>query len=141
MTKWRVCSTVSSVHLLLDTHIALWAVTGSPLLPRQALMAILAADEVFVSVASLWEVAIKHALGRGDMPVSSTQAMLAFIDAGYRLLDIKPAHAVRVETLPPLHRDPFDRLLVAQALEEPLTLVTADMVLGGYSPAIVVAGF
>jgi len=128
------------VRLLLDTHIALWAVTASPLLPRQAEMAILAADEVFVSVASLWEVAIKHALGRGDMPVSSSQAMRAFIDAGYRLLDIKPAHAVRVETLPPLHRDPFDRLLVAQALEEPLTLVTADLVLGGYSPAIVVAG-
>ena len=128
------------MRLLLDTHIALWAVTASPLLPRQAEMAILAADEVFVSVASLWEVAIKHALGRGDMPVSSSQAMRAFIDAGYRLLDIKPAHAVRVETLPPLHRDPFDRLLVAQALEEPLTLVTADLVLGGYSPAIVVAG-
>jgi len=100
---------VSSVRLLLDTHIALWAVTGSPLLPRQAQMAILAADEVFVSVASLWEVAIKHALGRGDMPVSSPQAMLAFIDAGYRVLDIKPAHAVRVETLPPLHGDPFAR--------------------------------
>ena len=128
------------MRLLLDTHIALWAVTASPLLPRQAEMAILAADEVFVSVASLWEVAIKHALGRGDMPVSSSQAMRAFIDAGYRLLDIKPAHAVRVETLPPLHRNPFDRLLVAQALEEPLTLVTADLVLGGYSPAIVVAG-
>ena len=128
------------MRVLLDTHIALWAVTGSPLLPRQAETAILAADEVFVSVASLWEVAIKHALGRGDMPVSSPQAMRAFIDAGYRLLDIKPAHAVRVETLPPLHRDPFDRLLVAQALEEPLTLVTADLLLGGYSPAIVVAG-
>lgn len=128
------------MRVLLDTHIALWAVTGSPLLPRQAETAILAADEVFVSVASLWEVAIKHALGRGDMPVSSPQAMRAFIDAGYRLLDIKPAHAVRVETLPPLHRDPFGRLLVAQALEEPLTLVTADLLLGGYSPAIVVAG-
>ena len=127
------------MRLLLDTHIALWAVTDSALLPRQAEAAILAADEVFVSAASLWEVAIKHALGRGDMPVSSPQALLAFIEAGYRLLDIKPAHVVRVETLPPLHKDPFDRLLVAQALEEPLTLITSDQVLGGYSPAVVVA--
>lgn len=127
------------MRLLLDTHIALWAVTGSALLPRQAEKVILAADEVFVSAASLWEVAIKHALGRGDMPVSSPQALRSFIEAGYRLLDIKPSHVVRVETLPPLHRDPFDRLLVAQALEEPLTLITSDLVLGGYNPAIVVA--
>jgi len=126
------------MRLLLDTHIALWAVTGSALLPRQAETAILAADEVFVSAASLWEVAIKHALRRADMPVSSSQAFSAFVDAGYRLLDIKPAHAVRVEALAQLHKDPFDRLLIAQALEEPLTLVTADAVLGGYSPAIVV---
>jgi len=73
------------------------------------------------------------------MPVSSPHALRAFVDAGYLLLDIKPAHAVRVEALAQLHKDPFDRLLIAQALEEPLTLVTADAVLGGYSPAIVVA--
>ena len=72
------------------------------------------------------------------MPVSSSQAFSAFVDAGYRLLDIKPTHAVRVEALAQLHKDPFDRLLIAQALEEPLTLVTTDAVLGGYSPAIVV---
>lgn len=109
------------MKVLLDTHIALWAVTGSPLLPPAAERLILAADEVFVSAASVWEVAIKHALGRGDVPVSSAQALQAFADAGYTMLPVMSANAVRVEDLPPLHRDPFDRLLVAQALDSRLT--------------------
>lgn len=128
------------MRLLLDTHIALWAVTGSALLPRQAEAAILAADEIYVSAASVWEIAIKHALQRGDMPVSSQDALTAFQDAGYLLLDIRPSHAVGVERLPPLHKDPFDRLLVAQALAEPLTLVTSDATLGAYSASIQVMG-
>lgn len=124
------------MRILLDTHIALWAVVDSPLLPAAAARRILAADEVLVSAASVWEIAIKHALGRGDMPVSSAQALRAFQDAGYRLLDIRPEHAVRVEALPPIHRDPFDRLLVAQAQTEPLRLITADTVLGAYGELV-----
>lgn len=124
-------------HLLLDTHIALWAVVGSRRLAAQARDAILAADEVSVSVASLWEIAIKHGLGKGDMPISSVQAMEAFRDAGYRLLDIRPAHAIAVEALPPLHNDPFDRMLVAQALVEPLTLITRDAMVASYSNSII----
>ena len=120
------------MRLLLDTHIALWAVTASPLLPARAEAAILAAEHVAVSVASLWEIAIKHALGRGDMPVSSAEALDAFEDAGYVLLDIKPAHALQVERLDALHRDPFDRLLVAQAMAEPLILLTHDVSVGQY---------
>ena len=77
------------------------------------MQAILAADEVFVSTASLWEIAIKHSLGCGDMPVSCAQALHAFESAGYSRLDIKPRHALRVEQLVPIHHDPFDRLLVA----------------------------
>ena len=65
------------MRILLDTHIALWAVTGNAQLAPQAVQAIVAADEVFVSTASLWEIAIKHSLGRGDMPVSSAQALQA----------------------------------------------------------------
>lgn len=125
------------MRLLLDTHVALWAVTGSAALKPAVLKLILAADEVFVSVASVWEIAIKHSLGRGDMPVSSAQALQAFDDAGYSMLPILAAHAVRVEQLPSLHRDPFDRLLVAQALTEPLTLLTADRTVAQYSSAIV----
>lgn len=124
------------MRILLDTHIALWAVTGNAQLAAQAVQAIVAADEVFVSTASLWEIAIKHSLGRGDMPVSSAQVLRAFENAGYGLLVIKPAHALRVEQLAPIHRDPFDRLLVAQALVEPMTLITRDPLVARYSDAI-----
>ena len=98
---------------------------------------ILDADEVHVSAATLWEIAIQHALGRGDMPVSSGQAMQAFRDAGYALLAVKPEHAVRVEELPAIHGDPFDRLLIAQARFEPMTLLTSDRLVGQYGAGIV----
>ena len=125
------------MRILLDTHIALWAVVGSKRLPPRAKELILAADEVFVSAASLWEIAVKHGLGKGDMPISSAQALQAFADAGYTRLDIRPEHALAVELLPPIHNDPFDRMLVAQALAEPLTLVTRDALVASYSDAIV----
>ena len=124
------------MRVLLDTHIALWAVVGSRRLAPTAKKAILAADEVWVSVASVWEIAIKHGLGRGDMPISSALALQAFQDAGYGLLAIRPEHALGVERLGPIHNDPFDRMLVAQALTEPLTLITRDALVASYSDAI-----
>jgi PIN domain nuclease of toxin-antitoxin system len=123
--------------VLLDTHIALWAVVGSKRLAPLAKQTILDADEVWVSVASIWEIAIKHGLGRGDMPISSAQALQAFLDAGYGLLDIRPQHALAVERLAPIHSDPFDRMLVAQAFAEPLTLITRDALVASYGDAIV----
>jgi PIN domain nuclease of toxin-antitoxin system len=126
-----------SRRILLDTHIALWAVTGSGRLSATARQLILDAHEVHVSAASVWEIAIKHALGRGDMPVSSEQALQAFRDSGYALLAIKPEHAVRVADLPAIHADPFDRLLIAQAVTEPLRLLTADTALLRYGEMIV----
>jgi PIN domain nuclease of toxin-antitoxin system len=125
------------MRILLDTHIALWAVTGSRRLAHKGQQLILEADEVHVSAATLWEIAIKHALGKGDMPVSSGQALQAFRDAGYAMLSIKPEHAVRVEALPGIHNDPFDRLLVAQAQFEPMTLITSDRLVGEYGDGIV----
>lgn len=125
------------MRLLLDTHVALWAVTASERLSARAAALILEADEVFVSAASLWEVAIKHGLGRGDMPVSATQALQAFANSDYRVLAVQASHAVRVGSLPPLHADPFDRLLVAQALDEPLTLLTSDRAVAAYSDTVV----
>ena len=124
------------MRILLDTHIALWAVTGHPSLSKQAKDLILDADDVFVSVASTWEIAIKHALGKGDMPVSAEQALQAFRDAGYVMLDIRPEHTLKVEQLAPIHRDPFDRMLVAQALYEPLILVTCDPLVAQYGPGV-----
>lgn len=125
-----------SARILLDTHVALWAVTGSRRLSRNAQPLILDAEEVHVSAATLWEIAIKHALGKG-MPVSAAQALQAFHEAGYLLLAVKPEHALRVEALPSIHGDPFDRMLVAQAQFEPLTLLTSDRLLGQYGAGIV----
>ena len=129
------------MRLLLDTHVALWAVVADRRLPAKA--ADLIADstnEVFVSVASLWEIAIKHALARGgpnDMPVSARDAVRYFQASGYTLLDVAPAHAVAVEGLPALHADPFDRMIVAQALSVPLRLITHDARLAGYSDTVI----
>ena len=121
------------MNLLLDTHVALWAITDSPRLSARARSSILhPRATVWVSAASLWEIAIKHALGRGDMPVSSQAALGYFRASGYRLLAIEAEHTVAVESLPPLHADPFDRLLVAQAQTEPMRLLTHDLQLAGY---------
>ncbi len=130
------------MRLLLDTHIALWAVTDSLKLSPRA-RALIAAPEnaLFVSAASVWEIAIKHALpkrGAGWMPISGQAATGYFAQSGYAVLEITAAHAVAVEGLPPIHADPFDRLLVAQAREAPLRLLTHDARLGAYGPDILI---
>lgn len=126
------------MNLLLDTHVALWAITDSPRLPRKARDLIAnPANTVWVSVASLWEITIKHGLGRGDMPVSGAQAKAWFEQSGYQLLNIEAAHVLGVADLPALHNDLFDRLLVAQALAEPLRLITHDAQVARYSDTII----
>lgn len=92
---------------------------------------------VWVSVASVWEIAIKHALGRGDMPVSSQDAVRYFRESDYRLLTIEAEHVMAVEGLPAHHQDPFDRILVAQALVEPMRLMTHDQLMALYSDTII----
>jgi PIN domain nuclease of toxin-antitoxin system len=126
------------MNLLLDTHVALWAITDSPRLPPPVRERIAnPANTVWVSVASLWEITIKHSLGRGDMPVTGAQAKVYFEQSGYRLLNIEAAHVLAVADLPALHADPFDRLLVAQALAEPLRLITHDAQVARYSDTVV----
>jgi PIN domain nuclease of toxin-antitoxin system len=129
------------MRLLLDTHIALWAVADDERLPPRARDLISdQANDVFVSAASVWEIAIKHALARGgpnDMPVSGADALRYFQDAGYELVDISPTDAAAVETLPMLHADPFDRLLIAQAVTVPFRLLTHDARVARYSPSII----
>jgi PIN domain nuclease of toxin-antitoxin system len=125
------------VRLLLDTHIALWAITDSPKLPKQVRELIsMPATEVYVSAASIWEIAIKHGLGRNNMPVSGDQASRYFTESGYVFLSVTAEHAAATETLPPIHADPFDRMLVAQALTEPLRLVTHDAAVARYSDSV-----
>lgn len=124
------------MNLLLDTHVALWAVADSPRLSASA-KALIATPEnqISVSAASLWEIAIKHANGRTgkrSMPVSALEAFDTFSLAGFGLLSIAVSHALALETLPPIHNDPFDRILVAQARAEGMTLLTSDAVLARY---------
>jgi len=125
------------MNLLLDTHVALWAITDNPGLSAKALELILAPKTtVWVRTVSVWEIAIKYALGRGDTPVSAQQAAHYFRQAGYGFLAIEPEHAVAVETLPAHHPDPFDRLLVAQALVEPMRLMTHAATVARYNDSI-----
>jgi len=130
------------LRLLLDTHIALWAIVDDPRLPKAAAALIRdETNEIIVSAASIWEIAIKHRLARGvagDMPVSGSEARRYFEEAGYGLLPISGDHAAAVGALPPIHGDPFDRMLVAQALHEPLRLLTCDTVLAGYGEMVMI---
>ncbi|GAA5157797.1 type II toxin-antitoxin system VapC family toxin [Viridibacterium curvum] len=126
------------MNLLLDTHVALWAIADSPKLPQKARELIAAPrTNVWISVASIWEIAIKHSLGRGDMPVSGKDALRYFTESGYRCLSVEPEHAVAVEDLPAHHSDPFDRILIAQALVEPMRLMTHDALVARYSDTII----
>ena len=126
------------MRLLLDTHVALWAIADSPRLSAQARSLILdSGNSIHVSRTSVWEITIKYMLGKGDMPVSGTQAAAWFEAAGYVELPVCKAHVALLETLPSHHVDPFDRLLVAQALAEPLRLITHDETLRRYSDSII----
>jgi len=115
------------MNILLDTHIALWAITDSPRLSERAKKDINhPKNTIWVSVVSLWEIAIKHSLGKGDMPIDAKQALNYFRQSGYQVLSIEAEHALLLAELSNHHQDPFDRLLVAQALSEPMRLMTHD---------------
>jgi PIN domain nuclease of toxin-antitoxin system len=123
------------VNVLLDTHVLIWWDEGRRI-AAEARLAIEAADAVFVSAASAWEVAIKTALGR-LRPTRTVEE--AASDSGFLELPVTCRHAERVTGLPPHHRDPFDRMLVAQAAVEELTLVTRDPVFDLYGVALIEA--
>jgi PIN domain nuclease of toxin-antitoxin system len=121
------------VRFLLDTHIALWAVTDNPRLPVKAKAWIADPDnEIVISAATIWEIAIKSSTGRKQIPISGAEALEIFQEAGFGWLDVTPEHAAQVEQLPPIHQDPFDRLLVAQAMLEPMRLISHDTVVARY---------
>ncbi len=123
------------MRLLLDTQVYLWYLADSRKLPASARREIAGAEEVFVSAASIWEAAIKAGLGKLN---AAADDLVAGIGAsGFAELPVSARHAARVRTLPQHHRDPFDRLLVAQALHEPLHLLTADAPLRRYSELVV----
>lgn len=120
-------------RLLLDTHILLWAVGAPKKLPSMARKRI-DDSEVFVSAATVWEVSIKTALGK--LQADPAELFAAIEPAGFSLLPISGEHAAAVAKLPPLHNDPFDRMLIAQAKTEPLLLLTNDSALAGYGDCV-----
>ena len=121
------------MKLLLDTHVLLWAAGTPQRLPRAA-RALLEdeANELVFSAASLWEVAIKQQLGRDDFRADARLLRRSLLDNGYTEFPVTSAHAVALDLLPPLHKDPFDRMLIAQALVEGIMLLTADANLARY---------
>jgi PIN domain nuclease of toxin-antitoxin system len=119
------------LRLLLDTHALIWAVHAPERLPRTILEALgKAGVTVFLSAASTWEIAIKVALGRLRFPIAELPGAIA--DAALKELPVSIAHGLEMAQLPLIHRDPFDRLLVAQARHERLTLVTRDAAIRRY---------
>jgi len=121
------------VKLLLDTQLLLWAAAHPRRLPAAARKLIADTQhELLFSAASLWEITIKNSLGREDFRVEPRVLRRGLLDNGYIELPITSDHAVSVPALPDLHRDPFDRLLIAQATCEGITLVTADAVVAQY---------
>jgi PIN domain nuclease of toxin-antitoxin system len=115
------------VRYLVDTHVWLWLLESPGKVSPPVRAALEQADDIVLSVASVWELAIKVKLGKIALPSGVSAAREEFLSqAGARELAIQSAHAVLAAELPPLHRDPFDRILIAQAQSEQLTLVTAD---------------
>ena len=122
------------MRVLVDTHVFLWWVEGDRSLPAKA-RAVLAdgENECLISLVSAWELAIKASLGKLTLAVPVKRYVVEHVAANdFRMLDIEVAHVGRVETLDPHHGDPFDRLLIAQALEEKLPVVTADPIFRKY---------
>ncbi|GGE83789.1 type II toxin-antitoxin system VapC family toxin [Massilia psychrophila] len=121
------------MKLLLDTHLLLWAAGDPSRLSAVAHALIEGPDnELFFSAVSLWEISIKRGLGRSDFQADPRVLRRGLLDNGYSELPVTSEHAVAIESLPPIHKDPFDRMLVAQATVEGITLLTADSLVAQY---------
>jgi len=127
------------VNLLLDTHYLLWA-AATDRMPSKAADALLndTANTLWFSVASLWEVAIKRSLDRPDFRTDPGTLRAGLLSSGYLELAVEGRHVLGLSTLPPHHKDPFDRLLVAQAAAEGMRLLTADARLAAYGGPVMI---
>jgi PIN domain nuclease of toxin-antitoxin system len=121
------------MRVLLDTHLLLWALS-SPMRLSTETRRLIDTSGVYVSAASIWEVSIKASLGK--LGADPTDILNALEPAGLSLLPILGEHAAKVAQLPPRHKDPFDRILIAQAMTEPMILLTNDQALAGYSELV-----
>jgi PIN domain nuclease of toxin-antitoxin system len=119
------------MKLLLDTHILLWAAAGT--LPKEAELLVVDGDNtLYFSPASIWEIGIKKSLGKSDFKVDPEVLRRGLLDNQYQELPITSLHTLAVNDLPPLHKDPFDRMLLAQAKAEGISLLTSDSILREY---------
>jgi PIN domain nuclease of toxin-antitoxin system len=124
-----------TMRLLLDTHVLLWLMADSQCLKPRTRALIDGGSEVYASSVSIWEIAIKHRIGKIEADPQEIAAKLE--EAGLRELPVFTRHAIAAGKLPLLHHDPFDRLLVAQAMSEPMRLLTADAQLAAYSELVI----
>jgi PIN domain nuclease of toxin-antitoxin system len=122
------------MRLLLDTHVYLWCVKNDRRLSQAARTLILDAAEVYVSSVSIWEASIKAKLGKLDVNINNLAEAIS--DSGFLELPLTINHVTEIDQLPDLHRDPFDRILIAQAISEPLKFLTADVALKKYSELV-----
>ncbi|AZD09239.1 hypothetical protein C4K26_3840 [Pseudomonas chlororaphis] len=120
------------MRVLLDTHILLWTLNDDPKLSAKARKLIESAAEIYISAASFWEMAIKVGLGKLDVDLEEIREYC--LASGFIELAITSEHAIAVKDLEHHHRDPFDRLIVATAISEPMKLLTADLLVAKYSP-------
>ncbi len=122
------------MNLLLDTHILLWALAENDKLPAKAKELILnKANTIIFSIASMWEIAIKHQIKPEAISLSGTQFLHYCEQSGYSRISIKDRHIIELEKLPPIHKDPFDRILIAQAVSENMTLITHNKIIASYN--------
>ncbi len=125
------------MNLLLDTHLLLWAAGSPEHLPKTAKKLIEDADNsLYFSAASIWEIAIKRSLGRTDFSVDPRLFRRGLLDNGYLEIPVTSEHAITVDSLPIHHKDPFDRLLIAQSINEGALLLTVDSQIGRYEGPI-----
>ena len=121
------------MRVILDTHLLLWALSSPSKLSKRARERI-DSSEIYASAASIWEISIKTALGK--LNADPAEVLAAVEPAGFNHMPVLGAHAAKVVTLPPIHKDPFDRILVAQARTEPMILLTNDELLRGYGDLV-----
>ncbi len=125
------------MNLLLDTHLLLWAAGNPECLPKTAKKLIEESDNsLYFSAASIWEIAIKRSLGRADFSVDPRLLRRGLLDNGYLEIAVTSEHAITVDSLPMHHKDPFDRILIAQSINEGTLLLTSDTQIGKYEGPI-----
>ncbi len=122
------------MRILLDTHVYLWWLEDSSNLSPSVASAIATADQVFVSTASIWEATIKSGIGK--LSVDIDQLIAEIVSNGFQELPVNMQHVAALARLPAIHKDPFDRMLLAQAISEPLRLLSADKILASYSDLV-----